>query len=92
MTLTLTSNASTEIRNLIDSPSTPDGCGVRIATAPDGAGLNLALAATPAEDDQVIDESGARVFLEPRAAEMLTDQQLDAQVNGGEVRFTVAPQ
>jgi Fe-S cluster assembly iron-binding protein IscA len=90
MTLTLTPNATTEIRQLVDAPTTPDGCGVRIATDPAGAGLSLSLAATPAEDDHVIDDAGARVFLEPHAAELLEDQTLDAQVDeAGQLRFTV---
>lgn len=89
--LTLTPNATTEIRNIIDNPEVPDGCGLRIANDPAAGGLTLTLAATPAEDDQVLDENGARVFLEPQAASMLDEMALDADTDGdGQVRFTVA--
>ena len=69
--LTLTDDATMQIRNIIDSPGAPEGCGVRIATDPASGALSLALAATPAEDDKILDEAGARVFLEPQAAVLL---------------------
>jgi hypothetical protein len=46
----------------------------------------------PAEDDQVVEESGAQVFLEPHAAEALDDKVLDAEIERGEVRFAVGEQ
>ena len=54
--------------------------------------LELALAATPAEDDAVVEEEGARVFLEPRAAELLDDKRLEADVETGRVTFAIAQQ
>jgi iron-sulfur cluster assembly protein len=54
--------------------------------------LCSSLANGPAEDDQVIDERGAHVFLEPRAASYLDDKQLDAYVEGQQVRLTVSDQ
>jgi Fe-S cluster assembly iron-binding protein IscA len=46
-----------------------------------------------APGDQVLEEDGARVFLEETAAETLEDKVLDAQVddNGG-VQFTISVQ
>ena len=44
------------------------------------------------EEDQVVEESGAQVFLEPHAAEALDDKVLDAEIEGGEVRFAVGEQ
>jgi Fe-S cluster assembly iron-binding protein IscA len=89
--LTLTDTASTEIRNIIADPEVPDGCGLRIANDPAAGGLTLTLATAPAEDDQVLDENGARVFLEPQAAMMLDDKALDAaHDDNGQLRFTVA--
>jgi Fe-S cluster assembly iron-binding protein IscA len=89
--LTLTDNATSEIRNIIADPQVPDGCGLRIANDPAAGGLTLTLAAEPAQDDQVLDEGGARVFLEPQAAMMLDDKALDAGHDGhGQLRFTLA--
>ena len=47
----------------------------------------------PQPGDQVLEEDGARVFLEETAAETLDDKVLDAQVddNGG-VQFTISVQ
>jgi Fe-S cluster assembly iron-binding protein IscA len=77
--LTLSDSASTEIRKLMAQPEVPDGGGLRIANDPAAGGLTLALAAAPVDGDQVVDDdSGARVFLEPQAAELLDAKQLDA--------------
>ncbi len=92
MTLTLTENAASEIRNLVAQPDVPDDGGVRIASSGDGA-LTLSLAATPDDGDTVIDEAGARVFLETEAGQLLDDKTLDADVNPqGQVQFTLAEQ
>lgn len=92
MTLTLTENAASEIRNLVAQPDVPDDGGVRIASSGDGA-LTLSLAATPDAGDTVIDEAGARVFLETEAGQLLDDKTLDADVNPqGQVQFTLAEQ
>jgi iron-sulfur cluster assembly protein len=92
--LTLTDSATTEIRNLIaNNPEVPDEAGVRIATSPDGAGLTLTLALVPSEDDAVLNEAGARVFLEPTAAQLLDDKALHAGVDEqGQVQFALAEQ
>jgi len=90
--LTLTDNAANEIRNLVANPEVPDDGGVRIASNPEGA-LTLALAAGPADGDAVVDEQGARVFLEPQAGAMLDDKLLDAGTDPqGNVQFSIAQQ
>ena len=92
--LTLTDSATTEIRNLIDkNPEVPESAGVRIAAAPDGGTLTLSLALVPSEDDAVLTEHGAKVFLEPTAAELLDDKELHAAVDEqGQVQFALAEQ
>jgi iron-sulfur cluster assembly protein len=89
--LTLTDNAVSVIRELTAQPQVPDGAGLRIATDPSAGGLTLALAAQPAQDDRVLDEEGARIFLDPEAAQLLDDKALDAAVDQqGGVQFAVA--
>lgn len=92
--LTVTDNATTEIRNLVaGNPEVPDDAGVRIAPTPDGTNLSLSLALVPSEDDAVITENGARVFVESSAAALLDDKALDAAVDDdGQVQFTIAQQ
>lgn len=90
--LTLTDNAATEIRNLVAQPEVPEDAGVRIASNPEGA-LTLSLAGSPTDGDAVVEEQGARVFLEPQAGELLADKELDAGVDPqGNVQFSIAQQ
>jgi Fe-S cluster assembly iron-binding protein IscA len=90
--LTLTDNAATEIRNLIALPEVPDDGGVRIASDGTGA-LTLALAGAPTDGDAVIEEQGARVFLESTAGELLDHMLLDAGVDpSGNVQFSLEQQ
>jgi Fe-S cluster assembly iron-binding protein IscA len=46
----------------------------------------------PAEDDAVIEERGARVFVDADAAALLADKMLDATVDQDQVAFTVVEQ
>jgi iron-sulfur cluster assembly protein len=89
--LTLTENASTIVKNIAEqTPGVEEG-GLRISST-DGAGNNFAVAVAPAAEpsDEIVESSGARVFLEPVVAVALADKVLDAQVDGeGAVRFTV---
>lgn len=90
--LTLTDNAATEIRNLIAQPEVPDDGGVRIASNPEGA-LTLALAGAPVDGDAVVEDHGARVFLEQQTVPLLDDKELDAGVDPqGNVQFSIAQQ
>ena len=78
--LTLTDTAQTLVRDLTNQPGAPEGGGLRIAPAPAAPGqLQVSIAAAPEPGDQVLDESGARVFVEPQTAEILGDSMLDAQ-------------
>ena len=90
--LTLTDNAKTEIRNLVNHPEVPDQGGVRIASNSEGA-LTLAVASGPVEGDQVVEEAGARVFLEQDAGALLDDKLLDAAVDPeGNLQFAIGEQ
>lgn len=86
--LTLTDQAQQAVRGLTQDPQTPDGAGMRIAAG--GQGLELSLVEAPAAGDDVIDEGGARVFVEAQTAPMLAEQTLDAQVSDGQVSFFLA--
>lgn len=83
--LTLTDNAQVAIRSLTGSLDEPNGAGVRIASepGPDGSGpeLGLAVVAEPVPGDQVVDEGGARVYLDETAARMLEAETLDVQID-----------
>jgi Fe-S cluster assembly iron-binding protein IscA len=90
--LVLTENATSVIRRIIDRPDVADGGGLRIATAAEGPDrLTVSAVDNPAADDVVIEDQGARVFLESDAAEMLDDKLLDVEVDDeGSVKFLLA--
>ena len=45
-------------------------------------------ATEPNEDDQVLDQDGARIFLDPAAADVLSDQVLGVHAHGDHFHFT----
>jgi iron-sulfur cluster assembly protein len=94
--LTLTDNAQYAIRTLVAPADEPTEAGVRIASAPGNNGsnpeLSLEVVPSPAPGDQVVDEAGARVFLDAVAAEVLSEETLDVQIDAEQqqVNFFVA--
>ena len=92
--LTLTDGAVTAIRSLTSQPELPVQTGLRIVAQGEGeASLQLALTEGPVAGDQVVEEGGARVFVEPAAAAVLEDKALDAEVNEqGSVAFSICDQ
>ena len=69
--LTLTENASTVVKTLVDQQDPAVG-GLRISQdAPDSPALHVIPTTEPQPGDQVLEESGAKVFLEETAATTL---------------------
>jgi Fe-S cluster assembly iron-binding protein IscA len=93
--LTLTTDATEAIERILTAPGVPDGAGLRIAPAEEtdsavpAGHLQLAVTVEPDLGDQVIEEAGARVFVEDTVAPYLEDKQLDAELIDEEVRFTL---
>jgi len=88
--LTLTETASEQIRTITTSSDLPAGGGMRIASDPATNNLTLSLAPTPVVGDEVVDDAGARVFLDQQAAAVLDDKALDATPGtDGQVQFTI---
>jgi iron-sulfur cluster assembly protein len=92
--LTLTDSAVQVIRTVTSQPELSPQTGLRIATQsqPDDAGtLALAVAEGPQAGDEIVEEQGARVYLEPDAASILDEMTLDASVDEqGDVTFRLA--
>jgi Fe-S cluster assembly iron-binding protein IscA len=95
--LVLTEAAAEVVKSVTSTAQAPDGAGLRIASSaseperPDE--LRLTATVGPAEEDQVIEAAGARVFLEPQAATFLEDKVLDARLDEqGNARFTLGLQ
>jgi iron-sulfur cluster assembly protein len=92
--LVLTEAAAEVVKSVTTTAQAPEGAGLRIASSaqePESpGGLRVTTASRPDENDQVIEASGARVFLEPAAAIYLDDKVLDAEVDeNGKARFSL---
>lgn len=79
--LTMTDNAVLVIRDLANQQDVAEEGGVRIAADTQAGSLTVELAAQPAQGDQVVDNQGARIFLDADAAELLGDASVDATVD-----------
>ena len=93
--LALTDSAVEAVRQIVSSSDeSPETGGVRLVAERAGVQTNFQVSVVPsqAEDDVVIEEQGARVFLEPDAASLLDDKVLDASVEQDQVAFTIADQ
>ncbi len=89
--LTLTENATTAVKNLAAQlPADTGGLRISEAAAPE-TGYALTLATAPEPDDTVVENEGARVFVDPVATIQLDDRVLDARVaEDGSVGFALA--
>ena len=93
--LALTDNAVEAVREIVsssDEASETGGLRMVAERAGTQANFQLSVVPLPAEDDEVVDEQGARVFLEPEAASLLDEKVLDASVEQDQVAFTIADQ
>ncbi|MFC8614903.1 HesB/IscA family protein [Micromonospora purpureochromogenes] len=86
--LTMTDNAVLVIRDLALQQDVAQDGGLRIAADTDAGSLTIELVPEPAQGDKVVDNQGARIFLDPDAAELLEDTSVDAVVDDeGVVQF-----
>lgn len=89
--LTVTENAATVIKGLLTSADQTPDAGLRIGAKED-THLAVEIVPAPMPDDAVIEEGGARVFLDPIASPQLSDRELDVLVEGERVSFVVRDQ
>jgi iron-sulfur cluster assembly protein len=86
--LTMTDNAVMVIRDLAVQQDVAEGGGLRIAADTDAGSLTIELVPQPVQGDEVVDNQGARIFLDSDAAELLNDTAVDASVDDeGVVQF-----
>jgi Fe-S cluster assembly iron-binding protein IscA len=93
--LALTDSAVEAVKHIVSSSEeASETAGLRLVAEQVGTQTNFQLSVVPlpAEDDEVIEEEDARVFLEPEAASLLDDKVLDATVDQNRVAFTIADQ
>ena len=90
MTLTLTEQASTVGKAISAQATESESGGLRIAVDGDAADFSISVVPAAEPSDTLVENDGARVFLDPSAAEALSEAVLDADVeDDGAVRFSV---
>lgn len=85
--LTLTENAATVIKRLATRTPGSGTSGLRIGSHDDTLGVEIA--AAPEPGDHVVENRGARVFVDSKASPRCADKELDAVVGEGTVRFAL---
>lgn len=94
--LALTSSAAEAIRDI--TFALPEATGIRLAPLPglplNGSGSDTQLEAQPAgapdATDEVLDEQGAKLFIEPSLVSHLDDKVLDVEIEGPQVTFVLS--
>jgi Fe-S cluster assembly iron-binding protein IscA len=91
--LTVTPAAAAAISSLLESPEVPDGACVRLTQglAPSGeATIGLTVAPDPEEGDAVVPAAeDVEVFVDPEAAPVLDDKELDVELEGERAFFSL---
>jgi Fe-S cluster assembly iron-binding protein IscA len=94
--LALTPSAVEVVTTLTAASGVPESGGLRIAStgeSPQVSALELEVVAGPTGGDEIVGDTGARVFLERTAATFLSDKVLDGQLDDqGRARFVVSDQ
>lgn len=94
--LTLTPAATNVVSIMAETSDKPDTSGLRISStgdAPQAVELEVEFVAAPADEDQVLTQEGARVYLESEVADFLADKVLDADTDDdGHVHFALGQQ
>ena len=91
--LTLTENASTIVKTLVDQNLSTEDAGLRFSQeGTESGGLTVTTTEQPVPGDAVVEQGGAKVYLDETAAVALGDQVLDAAVDeAGAVQFSLLP-
>jgi iron-sulfur cluster assembly protein len=78
-TLTLTNEAVSRLRNVLDDQEVPEGA-LRVFVTPGGCSgfsYGMSLEAAPDEDDEVVEQSGVRVVVDAFSVQYLKGAQID---------------
>jgi Fe-S cluster assembly iron-binding protein IscA len=95
--LTISPEASHAIRGILDASDAPEGAIFRIApqgqdgTEP-GPSLSVSIIESAPPEDQIVQGEDVEVSVEPSAAVMLDDKELDATVVGEQINFSIGEQ
>jgi iron-sulfur cluster assembly protein len=78
-TLTLTNEAVSRLKSVLQTQDAPDGA-LRVFITPGGCSgfsYGMSLEAEPAEDDEVVEQGGVKVVVDPFSLQYLEGAQID---------------
>ena len=78
-TLTLTDEAVNRLRGVLDAQQVPEGA-LRVFVSPGGCSgfsYGMSLEAEAAEDDEIVEQSGVKVVVDPFSLQYLSGAQID---------------
>lgn len=88
--LTLTENASTIVKGIASQDQEAAGLRITSESAAEAA-FGVTVAGSPEPGDQVVEQNGATVYLDPTSSTQLEDKVLDAGVDqAGNVEFSIS--
>lgn len=87
--LALTETAKAAISGITAQSGLPESAGVRISLTTDAEQVEMALSPQPESGDDIIDEAGARVFVDEAASPRLAEHMLDAEEGPDGVGFAL---
>ena len=91
--LALTDQAREVIKGIVEEVGAEGGLRITAANESNGdTALEFELAESPVPGDEVVEEGGAKVFLDEVAAEVLADKTLDVEEHGDHFHFSLGEQ
>ena len=80
MTITVTPNAADEVRKFMEEQGAAETAGLRVAVLPGGCsgfqyGLNIE--DEPQDDDEILEQGGVRLFVDPFSGQYLDGVEID---------------
>lgn len=88
--LQVTQAAASVLKSTVRGSDAPDDSGIRFVPRPDKPGaLAIEISPQPEAGDQVIEESGLRIFLPEEVADELTDRTLDVDASADGVALAL---
>jgi iron-sulfur cluster assembly protein len=95
--LEISGDAAEAIRSILAAEGVPAGATFRISVEPPPepggeSGFAVSVTESPPVEDEVVAGDDVEIRVEPAAAEILDDKQLDASISHGRVLFSLSEQ
>jgi iron-sulfur cluster assembly protein len=92
--LKLTDRAATAIKEMLEDADA-EGAALRVSAEldEDGTpGLHISFVGEPEDGDEIVEDRGITIYLDPSASDALDDKVLDAEPHGDHVHFEIDDQ